>query len=206
MKNRSPIMMNLLHFDELPATPWKNGGGVTRELACFPHGAGLDDFIWRASIAAIGQSGPFSHFPGVERIIMLLAGDGMQLQFEDGTRHDLTAPLQPFRFHGEAHVHATLTGTPSQDFNLMLRRELANGEILVWHADADIAAQDGFVLFHCTAGAWQVGTHRLELHATLVGTPDTMLQLRPLQAGSTLVGVRIHAHATFDGETDDGKQ
>ena len=204
--------MNLLHFDELPATPWKNGGGVTRELACFPHNAGLDDFIWRASIAAIGQSGPFSHFPGVERIIMLLAGDGMQLQFEDGTRHDLTAPLQPFRFHGEAHVQAILAGTPSQagspsqDFNLMLRRELANGEIVVWHDDADIAAQDGFVLFHCAAGAWQVGAHRLALHDTLVGTPDAALRLRPLEAGSVLVGVRIDAHATFGTEAADGRQ
>jgi environmental stress-induced protein Ves len=199
-------MMNLLHFDELPATPWKNGGGITRELACFPHGAGLDDFVWRASIADVGQSGPFSHFPGVERVIMLLAGDGMQLQFEDGARHDLTAPLQPLRFHGEAHVNATLAGAPSQDFNLMLRRELASGEIVVWHAGAaigDIAPQDGFVLFHCAAGEWQLGAHRLKPRDTLVGAPDAPLRPQPLQAGGALVGVRVRAHATFNGEKID---
>lgn len=192
--------MNLLHFDELPATPWKNGGGVTRELACFPHGAGLDDFVWRVSIADIGKSGPFSHFPGVERIIMLLAGDGMELRHDGGAPYPLTAPLQPFRFPGEAPIEATLVGSPSQDFNLMLRRELVDGEIRVWHKTADIAADDGFVLLHCVSGAWQAGPHRLGPRDTLAG-PFAAMQLQALQADSILTGVRIVHRANFDGKT-----
>lgn len=195
--------MNLLHFDELPATPWKNGGGITRELACFPHGAGLDDFVWRVSIADVGQSGPFSHFPGVERIIMLLAGGGMRLRFDDGSEHDLSTPLQPFRFRGEAHLQATLARGPSQDFNLMLRRELADGDIRVWRAATEVMPQDGFVLFHCAAGAWQAGAQRIDRHATLLGPFDAGIRLCPLQPDSILVGVRIRARATFNGKAAD---
>ena len=38
--------MSLQFFDlaTVPATPWKNGGGSTRELACWPLGAGMDAF------------------------------------------------------------------------------------------------------------------------------------------------------------------
>jgi hypothetical protein len=57
------------------------------------------------------------------------------------------------------------------------------------------------VLFHCAAGAWQVGNQRLDPHATLTGPFDAALQLQPLQPDSALIGVRIAAHATFDGKT-----
>ena len=33
--------------------PWKNGQGVTLELAIAPPGAGLDDFDWRISSARV---------------------------------------------------------------------------------------------------------------------------------------------------------
>jgi environmental stress-induced protein Ves len=189
--------MNLLRFDELPATPWKNGGGITRELACYPERAGLDDFVWRASVADVAASGPFSNFPGVDRIIMLLGGDGMQLQFAEGAQHALTTPLQPFRFHGESPLHAQLAGTPSQDFNLMLRRELVDGDVHVWRDAIDVTPDDGFVLFHCAAGAWQIADQNLHARDTLIGQLTSATQLRPLQTGSILIGVRIAPRPTF---------
>ena len=50
--------------------PWRNGGGVTRELASSPEG--VDDFDWRVSIAEVTASGDFSRFPGVDRTIVRL--------------------------------------------------------------------------------------------------------------------------------------
>ena len=64
-------------LQDLPGTPWKNGGGITREIVCWPPGSGLDDFWWRASVATIDAAGPFSAFPGVDRTIMLLEGAGV---------------------------------------------------------------------------------------------------------------------------------
>ncbi len=59
--------------------PWKNGGGHTTEIAAFPAGAGLASFVWRVSIADVLQDGPFSPFPGIDRTLVLLEGEGMRL-------------------------------------------------------------------------------------------------------------------------------
>ena len=59
--------------------PWKNGGGHTTEIAAEPPGAGMASFAWRVSVADIAHDGPFSAFPGVDRTLVLLAGDGMRL-------------------------------------------------------------------------------------------------------------------------------
>ena len=71
--------MQCFDLNEIAPRPWKNGGGSTREIACWPQGADMDSFGWRVSIATIAQAGPFSAFPGINRQIMLLAGDGVQL-------------------------------------------------------------------------------------------------------------------------------
>jgi len=103
--------------------PWKNGGGTTTEIHIHPAGAGWDDFLWRVGIADIGQSGPFSSFPGIDRSIMLLEcpeGSGMRLSI-DG--RDIELPLYRFvDFAGEATTSGTLTGAPVRDFNVMSRR------------------------------------------------------------------------------------
>lgn len=184
--------MKLLRYDDLTAAPWKNGGGVTRELACSPAGAGLDDFVWRISIADVASSGPFSQFPGVERIIALLDGPGMQLQFESGKRHALTQPLEPYRFRGEAHLYAQLVDGPSRDFNLMFCRDRAEGTIAVWRSANTLTS--GFVAVHCAAGAWRVGAQEIRCGDTLLagehGIPaGTALQ--PLESSSTLIGVHM---------------
>ena len=44
--------------DTITASPWKNGGGVTREVAKSPSQAPF----WRLSIANVDQEGPFSSF------------------------------------------------------------------------------------------------------------------------------------------------
>lgn len=57
----------ILRAAERPALPWKNGGGVTREVVAHPPGSDLGHFDWRVSIAEIHNAGPFSRFPGIER-------------------------------------------------------------------------------------------------------------------------------------------
>lgn len=42
--------VTLIRGAELVAVPWKNGGGLTREVAAFPADAGLDTFVWRVSV------------------------------------------------------------------------------------------------------------------------------------------------------------
>ena len=108
--------------------PWKNGGGQTFEIAVDPPGADLATFAWRVSVAAIERDGPFSSFPGVDRTLVLLDGSGMRLSGE-GQAVELRAPYEPVTFSGEATLDCSLAEGPTRDFNLMIRRALASGEV-----------------------------------------------------------------------------
>lgn len=115
-----------MRFHPIPAqeytrTRWKNGLGWTREIMrSTPSG---DDWDWRLSIAEVDQDGPFSAFPGVDREIVLLSGAGMRLDFADGDSHVLHPPHGALRFAGEQAVNAALLDGPTQDFNVMWRRD-----------------------------------------------------------------------------------
>ncbi|MFZ5790552.1 MAG: HutD family protein [Pseudomonadota bacterium] len=104
--------------------PWKNGQGMTAEIAIDPpEGDVATGFRWRLSIAEVGADGPFSAFPGYDRTIMLIAGNGMELRFADGRVERLDRRFEPFTFRGEDALDARLIQGPVRDFNLMVRRE-----------------------------------------------------------------------------------
>ena len=129
----------------LPATPWKNGAGSTRTVACQPAGAGLEHFDWRVSVASIGQSGPFSEFAGVDRCIALLAGGGVHLH-GPGIDHRLDTVAAPFAFAGELPVQATLLGAASTDCNVMTRRGVVRADVQAHRSTCTLAAAPAGVL------------------------------------------------------------
>ncbi len=77
--------------------PWKNGGGVTVEIAIHPAGASVDDFDWRVSMATVASDGPFSIFSGIDRTLSVLEGDGIVLDVE-GQETTLTRQSAPLSF------------------------------------------------------------------------------------------------------------
>lgn len=140
----------------VPATPWKNGGGSTRELVCWPPGAGSDAFGWRVSVARIAAAGPFSAFAGVDRQIMLLDGDGVTLHGDQAELcHTLQQRWQPWSFAGEQPLNSRLIGGPSTDFNLMLRRGQWQGRMQVLHDSCTVGAV-GAGLCMVLQGQWAV--------------------------------------------------
>ncbi len=189
--------MNLIAYDDLVAMPWKNGGGITRELACYPPNAHFDDFLWRVSIADIKQSGSFSVFPGIDRVIALLHGDGMQLHFVDGVRHPLTIPLQPYRFAGEDTLDACLVDGECQDVNLMLRRGVTSGGMDVLHIAKRLPNDTDFRLLFSARGHWEVKTasgiiYIIAPHQTLTTTADEgALEVQPMNSDCALVSIHI---------------
>lgn len=107
----------------VPPQPWKNGGGVTRELLRWPaEDAGGDAGHWRLrlSVADIAADGPFSAFPGVVRWFAVLAGEGVVLSLPDGER-TLRPGDPPLRFDGAAAPGCRLLAGPTVDLNLMLQ-------------------------------------------------------------------------------------
>src|SRR3546814_11687114 len=77
---------------DIMASPWKNGGGVTREIATGGSTPLCREWGWRVSLAEVAQDGPFSIFPETDRLIAVIAGGCMALVPPDGTTH----PLEPF--------------------------------------------------------------------------------------------------------------
>jgi environmental stress-induced protein Ves len=99
--------------------PWKNGLGTTREIAIDPQGASMADaaFRWRLSIADVAQSGPFSSFPGIDRTIMVVKGNGMVLSVAGRPPKRLDRCFVPYQFSGDAATECNLIDGPIQDFN-----------------------------------------------------------------------------------------
>jgi uncharacterized protein len=110
---RAPI---LIKADEVAAQPWRNGGGLTRELLRWPVGAA--DWQLRISLADVRSNGPFSIFPGIERWFSVIDGAGVRLSLADAD-HLLQPGHEPLRFSGELPVNCALVDGPTTDLNLM---------------------------------------------------------------------------------------
>lgn len=121
---------NVVNLADVPGAPWKNGGGVTRELAAWPQASA--DWVWRMSVAEVAQDGPFSTFDGIDRWFAVLGGAGVQLDLA-GKSYPLTPADAPFFFDGATPVDCRLLAGNTVDFNLMLRRSSASAHMQrVW--------------------------------------------------------------------------
>jgi len=107
---------------------WRNQLGWTREIYRAPEEG---EWSWRLSIAEIERDSAFSSFPGIDRELVLLSGNGMRLRFDDGEAHELHPPHGKLRFAGERVVTGELVDGPTHDFNLMWRRDQVQAEL--WH-------------------------------------------------------------------------
>ena len=107
--------------------PWRNGGGVTRELLCLPAGS-ADDWTLRISVADIEADGPFSPFPGVTRWLAAVSGAGVRLRFpgSEPAVRDVRPGDAPLRFDGSDAPGCTLLDGRTRDLNVMVRHERAD--------------------------------------------------------------------------------
>lgn len=103
----------LIHPAEKTSAPWANGRGSTRELARHVRGA------WRLSMADIDQDAPFSTFPGIDRIFIVVDGE-VRLRV-DGVEHCLVAGAA-VEFRGESAASAVAVGDTAHVVNLMMVR------------------------------------------------------------------------------------
>ncbi|AEG10759.1 HutD-family protein [Shewanella baltica BA175] len=134
----------LIRYQDCPSTPWKNGGGSTKQLLISPATADLTEFDYRLSIASISSNGPFSLFNGIDRQLVILEGDGVELSIDshegekqindlggeerilgdtDTTEYKRLTPINsPFCFAGETSITSQLLGSNVIDFNVMTKR------------------------------------------------------------------------------------
>lgn len=143
--------MKLLRSSDYRVMPWRNGGGITTEL--FVDSA--ERFRFRASIADVRTSGPFSRFEGYDRHIMIVEGEGMTLACGEHGDIDL-APFAPRMFSGDWDVHGTLRAGPVRDFNWIVDRAKARSalEVRVLEAPTPVHVASGSTcVIHVLSGA-----------------------------------------------------
>ncbi|MFL5997594.1 MAG: HutD family protein [Streptomyces sp.] len=193
-----------LRWSEYRSMPWKNGGGTTREVASgtvHARPASMESevgFDWRVSVADVDAGGAFSAFPGIDRVITLVEGEGMVLTV-DGTPHPV-GPLSPFAFPGDAATDCRLTAGAVRNVNVMTRRSRATAKVRIITAatspGAEMACATGetLLVMAVTEGIAVAGPDRRE---TTLGRLDCVRHEGPaaltLRGEGAVVDIRITA-------------
>ncbi|MFI5669343.1 HutD family protein [Streptomyces sp. NPDC051704] len=137
--------VRILRAGDRAAVAWKNGGGVTREIAAWPEGAAMADFGWRISLAEVAADGPFSAFPGVDRTLTLAEGAGMDLTVA-GARRLVDERCAPQDFPGDVPTDCRLLDGPVVNFNVMYRRDRVRAQTAVVRGALALRAEPGETL------------------------------------------------------------
>jgi|688.fasta_scaffold507927_2 environmental stress-induced protein Ves len=116
-------MIKLIAQSEYQKKIWKNGRGTTQEIAVSDEGM---EFDWRMSMADIVESGPFSQFPGMDRILVLLTGSEIKLTHREVLGEKSLQLLTPYEFSGDWQT-STIINEKGSDFNLIYLREKFKG-------------------------------------------------------------------------------
>lgn len=167
--------------------PWLNGGGWTTEIIAWPS---RDSWEWRLSVANVDSAGPFSEFPGVDRTIAMLQGNGMVLSV-DGTDTRIESPLFPFSFSGDDQTTCAPIDGPVQDLNLMVRRGTSPKRLVFVPVEESIQLSD-FDIAVVVSGRVEVnGLGQLNLHDALLPkmpSPDGVM-VSPAGSQSSVLAV-----------------
>ncbi|MFK0164735.1 HutD family protein [Rhizobium sp. NPDC090279] len=167
--------MKLLRAGDHKRMPWKNGGGETVEIAVSPEGVGLADFDWRVSMATVATDGPFSVFPGIDRTLSILEGEGMTLFIEGREPERLTQTSDPLPFAADAPTSATLIDGTITDLNVMTRRGRFTHSVRRVSVDGngEVGFEGGASLVLCHRGNAEIDGMALDAGDCLLVTDDS---------------------------------
>ncbi len=144
----------LIQQQDHQLVPWKNGLGMTREVANAHDADGA--MLWRISLATVDRDGPFSDFTGYKRIIMLLEGKGMTLDFGAHGSAVMDQPFVPVPFDGAWPTSATLHDGPTRDLNVVTSAEKATGAVALLEPASsamELAPSHAITLLYVLRGA-----------------------------------------------------
>jgi environmental stress-induced protein Ves len=166
--------------------PWKNGGGVTIDIAEHrePGSAlgGWDGVIWRLGRTTISVPAPFSDLSGFDRCQVVVSGRGLVLDTPEG-EVDLRKPFRPVRYRGEAPIVSRLENGPVEVVNLIADRQRAAIRLDVLQAGDQLALTADTAMIYAPTGASQIMAVDQPCtigadHAVRIDTPAGPLECR----------------------------
>ncbi|MGH6641091.1 MAG: HutD/Ves family protein [Bradyrhizobium sp.] len=136
--------------------PWKNGGGVTIDIAVamlpgFAPG-GWEGMVWRFSRTAIVTPGPFSDLSGFDRQMALISGQGLVLETAD-REIDVRQPFRPVQFAGETAIVSRLEAGPVEVVNLIGDRSRVSIDLSCLSGGATKACAAGVHIIYAATGS-----------------------------------------------------
>lgn len=187
-------MIKLIKKSENKIMPWKNGLGITSEIAIEPKTAVFpnDDFTWRLSSAKITAANSFSQFAGYDRMLIVWKGDGLWL---NKSRLD---PLTPFHFQGETEVHCDLVKSEVLDLGLIYKRNLFSANMSVQKFSSNdisykLKLPEGIHFLFCFQGQISVADFNMETMDTLQieGAKTLAIKQATSQIASGLIQISL---------------
>lgn len=174
------------HFKQIS---WKNGQGTTTELAINAGGT-IDDFDWRLSIASVIEDGVFSNFSGYLRQLILIKGNGIELNHNNTSLDKLTKLLDSATFDGGNQTIGTLYDGPIKDFNIMTKdnRYTAKIETMVEKGDI-VLKQEPLCFIYCLDKGAKLTTEDGLINQTI--NPKHLIKITNNSNNITLTGDKV---------------
>ncbi|RYX99159.1 MAG: HutD family protein [Bradyrhizobiaceae bacterium] len=191
--------MKLLRAADYKTMPWKNGMGSTTEIAISPADATLDAFDWRVSMARVASDGPFSSFAAIDRTLLVLEGNGIDLSVA------ARAPVRVDRdtihsFPGDQPTAARLVAGPITDLNVMTRRDVLSHHVqrvrIIRRHDYVIDTQTIILVEHGQIDVISpTSTMLLDTHDAVIADPSVkMLTLKP-SVDTCIIAIQLRSRA-----------
>lgn len=179
--------MKLVRATDYRTMPWKNGKGITHEIAR-ENVNGTP--AWRLSLAEVSQGGPFSVFEETLRILTVVKGAGMELEGPGVTYR--AEPLTPVAFPGSAELSGRCFDGPVMNFNLIHDPDRVQASVEVRSGPGTIEREvrNGVMAVFALGGSVVVdGLNALSPMDTAIGhAADAALHLGP---GASCIVARI---------------
>ncbi|MGN6098907.1 MAG: HutD/Ves family protein [Bosea sp. (in: a-proteobacteria)] len=185
--------MRIIRAANCKVMPWKNGGGTTTEIAVAPDGASLGDFDWRISMAHVGADGPFSSFPGIDRTLSVLTGNGIRLAFGDGETVALGRATKPFFFAADRAVDGVLIDGAIDDLNVMSRRGRWRHRVERLSGEGSLPASEGLLVLVARKADWLVNGVSLGAGDSAILDAPARVELRVSGSEAELYAVWLTA-------------
>jgi environmental stress-induced protein Ves len=139
--------------------PWRNGLGVSEEIAAEHDGAGeWADLVWSVSRTGFAAATAFSDLAGMDRIITLVEGRALALRARDGGDDLPVPPRSPVAFDGGRALDGVPDG-PVRVANVMGRRGRVRIAADVVPAGSTRRFSADIVLVHACWGATSLVGH-----------------------------------------------
>ena len=196
-----PAQVKRFSLKDLAVEPWKNGGGTTRTIASLNSRDGLATFDWRVSVAEITDSGPFSVFPGIDRIAVVLENGPLKLS-ENYVLGQVAPPrhlvprLVPVEFSGDTELFADISGPAITCFNVMTRRGVAKARVEVLEREGLLRIASPTIVFSAMS-SWQLTVanapvcHPIGRHEGAILFGHEAVHARCLSGEGSLIAVHL---------------